>query len=84
MLSAAICAVKAKRSRMRKAVKNIFIFCDLCGSEPVIFLIQEETRLLSVLNIYRISYPVLNYLCNTGIIFAAVPAFALLKAFLLS
>ena len=67
---------------MCKTVKYGLVLCDLCSSKPVIFLVEEKARLLSVLDINRILDPIFRYLSKTGMIGISIPTFAKFKTFL--
>ena len=54
--------IKSERTRMRKAVEHCLAFRDSCCGGTVIFLVKEETRLLTVLDIDVIFNSVLGYL----------------------
>ena len=45
---------------MGKAVENVFPFAELLDGQPVIFLVQEKSRLLAVFYIHKVAYSILD------------------------
>ena len=56
------CGVERKGAGVRKAIEHTLATSDFCRGEPIVFLIEEEPRLLPILNIHGVANAVFDNL----------------------
>ena len=75
--------IECKSSHMCEAVQYLLSFADSLHSQPVIFLVEEETCLLSILHVYHVMNTIFHNL-DIGVKRLSNEAFYLLQTFFLT